>query len=405
MFKKIGSVFIILGLTVAFGFLKNILLGRGLSKTDFGLFNLLMTLAGLIYPLVMLGQQNTVVRLLSKHSAADYNWKQFIRRILIIVFFLSILAALVATLFYAFGHLEIIFLIIVIISSTIADLYTYIFRAAGQYKSSIFLHRSVRITFPFVLLGVMYLNKMELNAVFTIFAILYVLHSLIIILYTHKKIKAGNKSIPKAIMYEGAIILFSDISKLVIISIDKLLLAWLVDLKSVGEYFAIFAVTRIFDLALHSIDYVLIPQSNKMTHVNIRKITLKVISVGLLISGFYIVLGKPIIHFLYAGKYDSSSHLIPLFCLLGLLQLLHVVPASIIKGRFDKNALKAMTIFDSILMIISIIITYYCVLNWQINGALIATILSWFLRACVAHFIFGKYYRVSGSKDLTATLA
>lgn len=404
MFKKVGTVFVIMGVTVAFGFLKNILLARGLSKADFGLFNLIMTLAGLIYPLSMVGQQNTVVRFFSKNKPEEYNWKGFFNKLLLLAFSLALIGSTLSAFIYKFDINSYVFLLVVIVGSVIADLYTYVFRATGRYETSIFLHRSIRIAFPIVLLFLISLKELRFDRVLYALGFLYILHSAVVILYTSNRIGNGYKNLNKADYKDGLVIMCSDISMLVIMSVDKLFLGRLVDLERVGEYFAIFAVTRIFEIAQHSIDFVLIPHSNRATSIDYKNIFYKVLGIGSAISLFYIVFGKPIIHFLYSGKYDSSMNLIPYFCVLCMLQLLHVVPASIIKGRLAAKALKVMTVYDSILMILSVFATYYLILVWGMVGALVAASSIWFLRTLAAYFVLSKYYEIRGSQGLSFSI-
>ncbi|MFQ5677186.1 MAG: oligosaccharide flippase family protein, partial [bacterium] len=181
MLKRISNVFLILVMTVGFGFFKNILMARELSKSDFGLFNLIMTLVGLIYPLAMLGQQNTLVRFFSKYTPDEYDWPSFIQRLLLLVLPVSIGFTAIASLFYDFSRTALFFLPVVILSSVIADLYTYILRAIGRYESSILLHRSIRIAFPVALLGLIYADAFSLEMTFYLFGALYILHSVVII--------------------------------------------------------------------------------------------------------------------------------------------------------------------------------------------------------------------------------
>lgn len=401
MFNRIGNVFIILVITVSFGFLKNILLARELTKSDFGLFNLIMTLVGLIYPIAMLGQQNTFVRFFSKYSPNEYNWKNFVQRLLLLVIPIATVFVALSSLFFEFNQTAITFLIVVILSSVIADMYTYILRAIGQYESSILLHRSIRIIFPIALFSLMYFKSFSLETTFYAFGFLYILHSAIIIAYTSKIIQSGQKRITLSTCKEGLFILGSDLSLLIVISVDKLFLGKLVDYETVGQYFAIYSLMRIFELALHSIDYVLIPQSNKVAQLNMKRIITQVAAVGVVITCFYLITGKAIVHYVYSGKYDQSYYLIPFFCAIGFLRLLYVVPSSIISGRLEYRALKAIVSYNSVLIVLNIIFAFWFISIWQITGAIISTALIWLLRVCTAYLVYFKFSKTLGAHALS----
>ncbi len=404
MFKKVGTVVVIMGVGIAFGFLKNILLARELNKEDFGLFNLIMTIAGLIYPLALFGQQNTIVRVFSKRRPEDYNWKSYFHKLLLGASIAALIGGIASTYFYKLTALNFIFLLVVIGNSMIADLYTYIFRATGQYETSIILHRSIRVAFPIILLLLILLDKSELNTILYFFGALHLIHSFAVMLYTNKRVGLGTKKLTKNDYKEGLILICSDITMLVIISVDKLFLAKLTNLERVAEYFAIFSLMRIFEIVQHAIDFVLIPHSNKVVEVNVKGIFFKVLGIGLVISLFYLILAKPIIHFLYSGKYDSGIQLVPYFCLVGLLQLLYVVPASIIRGRLEQKALKTLTAYDLTLLFASILLTYVFITLWDIIGALIATSLIWLMRLCLTYLVLLKYYQPIGPERSSYSL-
>ncbi len=112
MFKHIFRVFVVLAVTVSFGFLKNVLLGLRPSKADFGLFNLVMTRVRLIYPLALLGQQNALVRVLSRSRPEDYDWRRYVHRCLPLMGPLAAVLAASAALLYGPGTDALLFLLV-----------------------------------------------------------------------------------------------------------------------------------------------------------------------------------------------------------------------------------------------------------------------------------------------------
>ena len=391
MFKNIFRVFVVLAVTVSFGFLKNVLLGRELSKADFGLFNLVMTLVGFIYPLALLGQQNALVRVLSRSRPEDYDWKHYVHRCLPFMVPLATVLAVSAALLYDLAVDAWLFLVIAALGSMAADLYSYVLRARGRYEHAILLHRSVRVALPLALLLLMYLDAVSLKATFAVFGLLYLLHGAMVAATTYRSVGSGSQALTRHHFTEGLFILGSDFSLLVVGSVDKLFLGRMVNLELVAIYFAILSLMRLFDLALQAVDYVLMPQSNKMPEVRLGRITAKVFGVGLAITAFYLVLGKPVTGWVFAHKYDAGVRLIPFFCLIGLLRLLYTVPASIVAGRLGAGALKRLVSFNSAVILVNVALSFWFIKQWQITGALISVAVVWFLRTCAAYAVAWRH--------------
>ena len=74
--SKFRNIIFIIILSVLFGFLRNILLGRMLSQYDFGIYSLSLTIIGLIYPMLLFGQQRGLIRFLIDNRLEDFSWKE-----------------------------------------------------------------------------------------------------------------------------------------------------------------------------------------------------------------------------------------------------------------------------------------------------------------------------------------
>ncbi|RMD60698.1 hypothetical protein D6833_09275 [Candidatus Parcubacteria bacterium] len=391
MFKNIFRVFVVLAVTVSFGFLKNVLLGRELSKADFGLFNLVMILVGFIYPLALLGQHNALVRVLSRSRPEDYDWKGYVHKHVPVMVLVAGALALAAAAVYGLRSDALFFLLLAILSSMAADLYSYILRAKGRYESSILLHRSVRIALPLAFLLLIYFNAVNLTRTFAIFGALYLAHALVVMTVTYRSTAAGRRTLTKQNFTEGLFILGSDLSLLVVGSVDKLFLGRMVSLEDVAIYFAILSLMRLFDLALQAIEYVLMPQSNKMSSLRLRGIVAKVFGVGVAITAFYVLVGGTIIQFVFAHKYDDGIAYIPYFCLIGMLRLLYTVPASIISGRLGSVALKRLVGVNSLIILVNLALSFSFIKFWHIRGALVSVAAVWLLRTCTAYAVFWRH--------------
>ena len=83
------NVTVIIILSVIFGFSKGLILGRMLSIRDFGIYSLSLTIIGLIYPILLFGQQKGFIRFFVKKNILKYDWQKPIINILYICFLIS----------------------------------------------------------------------------------------------------------------------------------------------------------------------------------------------------------------------------------------------------------------------------------------------------------------------------
>lgn len=390
--KRIGKVFIIISISVVFGLAKSIFLARELPKQDYGLFNLLLTIIAFTYPIALFGQQNAFVRFFSKNELSQYNWIKIVRSI-IIASCVTILVALVifTRIYEELKSLELGFLFVAILGSVIGDLYTSLTRAKGEYEKSIFLQRSIRIVFPPVLLVLYWLQQLNLKTVLISFGIFYCFYSLYIIFDSHRSIPAGSQLYPKSAYQDGFLFLGTDISLLVIISIDKFLIAKLTTLEDLAIYFAAFSITRLYELALQAIEYVLMPYSNKMKQIRLTKLLIPIVIMVVLITLFYYLMGPFLMQVLYKGKYNAGISLIPFFCAVGIVHMFYSIPASIIGGRFQQKALKFLLYSNSSLIVVNFLLGILLIQLYGLKGAILATFTVWLLRTVVAFGLLHKF--------------
>lgn len=389
--KRISAVFIIIGFSFFFGFLKQVFLARELTKTELGNFSLFMTIIAFIYPITLLGKQNSLVRFFSRENIQNYDWKNLLYRILIVSVVLCTVFLLVTTLIYKIQIGPFIFIFIALCGSVIADLYTSIMRSEGHFEKSIFWHRSVRFSFPVVLLIIYLIDDINLKSVLIGFSIIYIIYIFTVIVLTNTKYPNGTEKVPSRIHTDGLFFLGSDISLLVVANMDRFIIAKILPIEDLAIYFSIYTIMRIYELLYQAIEYVLLPYSNKFKNTNIIKLCANVFLIGMGITVFYIFLGPKVVHLVYDGKYDSGISLIPLFCALGLVRILYSIPYSFIGGKLKQIALKYLLYSNLGIVLINIVVGIIFTSLWQLKGAVLSTIFVWMLRTCCAFLIFYRF--------------
>ena len=69
------NVTLLIILSVIFGFVRNVVLGRMLSISDFGVYSLSLSVIGILSALLLFGQQRGIIRFFIKKNVTDYDWK------------------------------------------------------------------------------------------------------------------------------------------------------------------------------------------------------------------------------------------------------------------------------------------------------------------------------------------
>lgn len=389
--RHIGGVFLIIGFFFVFGFLKQVFLARELTKSDMGFFSLLMTIIAFAYPVTLLGQQNSVVRFFSKNVLSNFNWKRLLYKIIIVSGLLAVVLLMIFAVIYNIKIGPLIFLFIALIGSVIGDLFPSIIRSQGHYEKLIFLQRSIRFVFPVILLVLYILDDFQLSSILIWFSFSYIVYVLVIILVTNRGYQNGPESVPSRVHIDGLFFLGSDISLLIVVSVDKLLIAKLMNLEDLAVYFATFTLMRIYELALQSIEYVMMPYSNKIEKIRIGKFFKLIFLISGGITVFYILYGPILMRIVYQNKYNEGISLIPLFCMVGVVRVFYSLPYSIIGGRLKQIALKYLLYSNLSLVILNVVLGVVFISLWGLPGAILATLLVWVFRTCGAYIIFYKF--------------
>ncbi|MFQ5823190.1 MAG: oligosaccharide flippase family protein [bacterium] len=380
MISRVRNVFIISSFGVLGGFIKNILLARELSKDELGLFSLLMAVVGFVYPLTLLGQQNAIVRFMANKEFSKYNWPKQFWRVLILSLVLTCGAVAIFTPIYNLGILAIIFLLFTTFSSGGTDLLAAIFRAQRKYELSMFTFRLLSLFLPVVVFLLLITKLFTFKNILIFFAVFYLLSPIIMIGVTRKKLLVGTEEIPKLVWKDGLFFWGSDLSLLIIFSVDRFFIPKLLSYEALGEYFAIYSIMRLFDLVLKSLEFVMMPHVKKSPKIRLGWLLGWSLSIGLILSTAYLVFGNLLVSVLFKGKYDSTTFLIPFFCILGVIRLLHVIPYSVIGGLLNQERLRQMFYVNIITVVLCVVLSFILIKSFGLLGAVISSIIIWILK-------------------------
>ena len=386
------NVTVIIILSVIFGFSKGLILGRMLSIRDFGIYSLSLTIIGLIYPILLFGQQKGFIRFFVKKNILKYDWQKPIINILYICFLISSTILPIISWYYNVGFLFFYFCLITIVSSLIIELLSNVVRSAGFYEVALLLQRSVRIIIALIALVFFLLDVSTLSNIFLVFGTIHLFYALFVYYFVIKKINIGSKIVPSRAYKDGLYFSAMDIISLANTYGMNLIIASSLSIEYLGAFFAVSIILKIYETFVQSTDYVVMPSSGQIDKNTLKLIMIKNVLIGLFISFILINFGNLFLSYMYAKKYDNYLNLIPLICLLGTVKMMDIIPTSIISGASNKKALKQFLSFNIITTLILLISSFFSIKEYGLVGAIFCLIILYSLRSIFGFWILRKKF-------------
>ena len=350
------------------------------SISDFGIYSLSLTVVGLIYPLLLFGQQRGSIRFFIKHNLIDYDWKRPIIVLLLIAIFISSIIVPIISWYYNAKFPFIYFCGISIICSLIIELLANIVRSSGQYELAIILQRSIRIIIGILVIIFFFIDFSKLSSIFYSIGTINLFYGLFIYSFVNYKIDNGSKKVPINSQKEGLYFSVMDIITLANAYGINLIIAGILSVDYLGSFFAICIILRAYETFVQSTDFVVMPSSGDIDKKGLLVIIIKNLIISILISIFFVSVGKSLLSMVYAQKYDEYLYLIPYICALGCVKMIDIIPSSIVGGISKKSTLKNYVLFNIALTLVFIPSSIYLISNFGLKGAAINLIILYTIR-------------------------
>ncbi len=383
LLKKIGYVAIIMISASGFQMASNIILGRGLSKEEYGVFSLIRKVIQFSSWILVFGSDVGLIRLFNK-SITKYNWKNFLKRILLYSLSFSIIPLLIFLKLYSLSNNQIIATILIIFITVILIIGNGIFRIQNKYNLAQFIISGVRYLFFVSLVILWYVNNLTLNNSIMVFTVSYFMFGLLCVFYL-RTIPNGIDIISlKDVIKESSEFYLITIVTVSLIVADTLIVAKYFAYEYVGVYAAVSILpVTIFNLSGSSIGQVLMPSLAKGEIRSFKKIIF--ISVGIVLILFFVFsfIGNHLLHYTFNGKYDGNSNLFSIFIFMGIAQYFSNIIYFSIGGIGTRNILKYFLINTIILTVLYILLINYLILTniiTNISSVAIITVLVWVIR-------------------------
>ncbi|MDZ7724655.1 MAG: oligosaccharide flippase family protein [candidate division KSB1 bacterium] len=372
MLQHIGGVSFVLGLIMILAALSSIVLARSLPQSDFGQFSLMRTLILFIPPLTIWGQDLSTARFFSRHSPETYNWHAAFRKVWCVAMILSAAAVIAAFFIYDLNGFNVWMLAVACLFYTLILFVSNLVRSRQRYNRAILILNGFRGLFLPLLLLLGLFSVLNLYSVVTGYVGMLALVAVAGTLYALKSIPSGPTPVPGEYYRSGFILMGSQIAVTVMNSMDSLMIPYLLGYEALGLYAACLVPVRGFSILGRAGKYVWVPEFGRTASVRIKRISLAVGALSLLLLAAFVVFARPILHLLYSGKYDSGVGVLRILAAAGALKLIYTLSSSLIVGKLNNVALRWYTRVNMVSTLFYIGLLYVMVKAFSVTGAALA---------------------------------
>lgn len=390
LIHKIGSVSVILGIAAVAELLSNVILGRLLPPDLFGRFKFINTVVMMLSTLLLFGQNMAIIRAFHKDNLKEYDWKKFIRSCLVYSTLFAAFGCLIVGYFY---HLviEMVFAFFAVVAAVGIEYYSALLRSQDKYSFSMLLSKTNSVFFFLCVALMFYVFK-----VFSFWGLVFVYVMIFCSTFVFGgvltgRFPSGRKAVSRQFVKEGIVLFFITFSYTVMVQIDQFFISKMLGFAKLADYVVIITVTRGFELVATALWFVMMPHYAKDHSRSVRADSIKVALVALVVCGGYLLIGQPLLHVFFKGKYDHSAYLLNFFIAAGFFRILYSIPAGIIGGRLPSNLLQLFLITCVVGIIMNLTLNFFLIPIWGLAGSAAAVLISWIFRVFSAYYVVYKH--------------
>lgn len=382
LFQQIGMVSLITGATQLAFLVANLLLARAMTQEEYGRVSLANILINLTAYLGLVGLNSAVVRAIPREELQVMNWRADVPRVAGVALVIVLTITGLAGILYRFSPAETALMALAgwfFALSVAGSALLMIERRFASSQLWLYLWRILLLLGSGLLLG---LGVLHTRAVLVIYALAGAVQvgGLWVTLRAHP---GGDRPLPVSrIVREGLLFFGLFLTSTLMLRLDAFLLAGIVNPAALGRYAAAsnIALTGYGVLSL-GVSQVLMPRVASGEPLHLKRL-LGLLGVGGSLAALALTLfGTPLIHALYANRYPGDYRpLIGLLCAAGMTQVMYVVPSALLGVRAPLALLRAFLLVNVVSVAINGGLNLWLIPRWGLEGAAVATLLSWVWR-------------------------
>ena len=209
--------------------------------------------------------------------------------------------------------------------------------------------------------------------------------------YVSKKIPQGQQPVPRHMHTTGLLFMGSQASATLIGSLDSLFIPGLLDLASLALYQAAVVPSQIFNILGRAGKYVWVPEFGRSQNIHMKKISIVVSIVAVVLLTAMVVLAEPILHIIFSGKYDHGAHVLRILALAGAARLFYNLGSSIIVGKMQRDALTWHLGITVLMVFVEIGLLVLMLSHFGVFGAALTVLIVTILRTVASFAIIHKF--------------
>ncbi len=382
--------FIILGAIAVIQLGNNMVLGKYLSKDDFGrytfiFFNIIDVLAFVC----VLGQSSSILRFFSADPINNYKWKKtFLVYSMLVLAALPIPAFLIVKLY----GIQISFVGIIVAAAFLHCITTLVgaaLRSKGSFNMSLLIERAAPVILGFILVVLVLTSKITLSSAVTAKFSSY-LFIIPVLVYLLVRWGEGSKKINRHFFLNGLAMWELGIIVMMLTRVDGFLIVKLLTYSDMALFGIMTALMQIFGFAYVAIFNVYSQKLSQNPEMSLSGLIRKVLIAALMLSSFYLIFSDIILDILFAGKYHSGIALTSLFCLYHSVILIYAVPACYIVAKSSSTQQRWMQLVNAVSIVIRIG-GIFMLARFGLKGFVVAGIASMAFRTAGSYMlIFGR---------------
>jgi O-antigen/teichoic acid export membrane protein len=399
--RHTGSLTVILAVAQLSLFFSNVVIARGFGKMELGLFTFVNSGTMIAAALAGRGYANSFARHLSSHDINRYRWRSYLAAIRPLNVTLALAAA--AAIFLLSGNnFDMATLLIMWISaSALIEIIIRsrgIIRPNGRFNAAMTLERGWRVLFlGIVIILALLAHRMELTSSANILAAGYCLSLVIFALcawfLSSAWFAGGELDLPKTLARDAKVFWAMAAAPIAIVNLDKLLIARLLSLETLGLYGAIFSLMGAFPLVSFALGYVLLPHFARLPLIHLRGYLAVICSTAAALLAFYWILGEQLVKLFYGTGYMPDVPLIAIFSVAGSFQLFDSVASALIAGVLESRYLRLQAAVNTALAISFPVLLVAFINAWGVAGA------AWAMAATFGAKALGGYWIVLTARE------
>jgi len=391
MILNIGGVSFILIFIMMLALLASVLLGRFLPEEEFGEFALMRTLILFIAPLAVWGQDVATARFFSQNDASNYRWRGAFRTIMLIGMPIIVFALIIATVIYDLAWPNKIALFFASIAYLSTLFFSNLMRSQRYYKQAILLLNGFRGVFFIMVCFLCVTKTLTADTAILSYSAIIIVLAIVNARYTFNKISEGTDPVPRSMHTTGLLFMGSQASATLIGSLDSLLIPAMLDLTSLALYQAAVVPAQIFNILGRAGKYVWVPEFGRASAIQMKKISLAVSLFAFVLLVGMVLLARPILHILFAGKYDYGANVLRVLIVAGAIRLLYNFASSVIIGRLEMNALAWHLGMSAFMVLVEFGLLFLLLRNFGVIGAAVTMLIVTALRTAGSYVILYKF--------------